>query len=239
MSELARKRCIRELVGIAVNTSSLESEEGHERAVERIAALGAAALAVRLGADVQGVPIAGARALVYGTELDPRDVLAGELVPVLWHIRYGRQFDLVPQAVHLFALWIAHRPAFTEYAGDEHAGLRRLFSERAMHEWLSDRCVSCGGSGKHQRSPTGRWIRPSGSMQRNATYRPCDACNGTRRSPVRHPERVKALGLTRAQYDDGRWPQRFTAALGWLNEFLPQRIVRSLTTQLERRKRRI
>ena len=231
------KPCLRELVGSAVNSSRLTLEEWPERALDRVAALGAASLAVHLGADVQGVPIAGARALVYGAELDPRDVLAGELIPVLWHIRYGAQFGMVPTAINLFADWIAYRPAFSEYVGEEHSGIRRRFAERVVHEWLSDRCVSCGGSGKHQRSQTGSWLRPTGTMQRNATFRPCDACHGSRRSPVRHPERMKALELTRDQYEQQRWPQRFNAAMTWLSEMLPTRIVRALTEQLERRKR--
>jgi hypothetical protein len=41
-----KKPDIRELVGIAVNTSVLTMKEGQERALDRIAALGAAGLAV-------------------------------------------------------------------------------------------------------------------------------------------------------------------------------------------------
>jgi hypothetical protein len=54
MSAVDRKPDIRELVGIAVNTSALDSSELHERAVDRVAALGAAALEVSLGADLAG-----------------------------------------------------------------------------------------------------------------------------------------------------------------------------------------
>lgn len=237
MTVQARRRCIRELIGIAVNTGSLKGEENQERAVERVAALGASSLEISLGVDIERVPIAGARSLVYGTARDPRDVLAGELIPALWHIRYGGQYDLVPQAVGLFARWIAYRPAFSAQAGEEHLALRYAFAGRAVHEWLSDRCASCGGSRKQQRSPTGRWIKPLGSMQRNATFRPCTACSGSGRAPVRHPERMKALGLVREHYEEQRWPQRFNAAMTWLSEMLPSRIVRSLTGQLERRKK--
>jgi hypothetical protein len=49
---------------------------------------------------------------------------------------------------------------------------------------------------------------------------------------------MKALGLTREQYDAGRWDQRFSAGLTWLNELLPRRLNRPLTAELERRKRR-
>lgn len=236
MSALARKPCIRELIGTAVNASRLEVRAGHESPLERIAALGAAGLAVRYGADIEDVPIAAAKPLVYGTEPDPRDVLAGDLVPMLFHIRYGDQHGMVPKAIELFARWIAYRPAFAQYQGEAQR-LLGSFAERVLHEWLSDRCTSCGGSGKHQRSQSGKWLKPWGSMQRNATFRPCGACNGSRRATVRHPERMRALGLTREQYEEQRWPQRFNAALWWLGKLLPQRIIRALTAELERRKR--
>lgn len=236
MGEPTRKPDIRELVGVAVNTSALTLKAGHELALDRVAAVGAAALAVQLGADREDVPICAARPLVYGVALDPRDVLASELIPMLWHIRYGAQFDLVPKAVALFAEWIAYRPAFAEH---QDVGLRRSFAVRVMHEWLSDRCTACAGSKRQQRSRSGAWIRPLGSMQRNATFRPCTACCGSGRAPVRHPERMKTLGLTRAEYDAQHWAQRFTAALGWLNQMLPSRLVRVLTAELERRKRRV
>jgi hypothetical protein len=48
---------------------------------------------------------------------------------------------------------------------------------------------------------------------------------------------MKALGLTREQYDAGRWDQRFSASRTWLNQLLPNRVARVLTAELERRKR--
>jgi hypothetical protein len=45
-----------ELVGIAVNASSLDSQPGRERALDRVAGLGMASLAVRLGADIEDCP---------------------------------------------------------------------------------------------------------------------------------------------------------------------------------------
>lgn len=239
MSELARKPDLLEQIGIAVNTSALTfAQDGHERALDRVAALGAASLAVHLGADLENVPIAGARSIVYGDALDPRDVIAGRLVPMLLHIRYGGQLGAIPAAVDLFADWIAYRALFSQWAAEEQRPVRVAFSARSIHEWLSDMCTSCGGSGKHERTQGGQWVRPRGSMQRNATFRACDACNGSRRAPVRHSERVKAMGITRQQYDDERWAQRFNSSLQWLNQLLPNRITRSLTAELERRKRR-
>lgn len=238
MSETGKRPELRELLGVAVNSSTLSMRADSETPLTQVAALGAAALAVQVGADVQGVPIAGSRALVYGEELDPRDVLVAELAPVLCHIRYGAQYDLLPKAIELFAKWIAYRRIFSEYAGPEHHELRTAFATRVMHEWLSDKCTYCGGSRKQERSRSGQWIRPRGSMQRNATFRPCDACMGSGRAAVRPPERMKMLGLTREQYEQQRWPQRFNAVISWLELMLPSRIVRSLTLQLERRKKR-
>jgi hypothetical protein len=108
----AAKPDIRELVGIAVNTSALTSKEGHETALDRVAALGAAQLAVSTGADIENVSIAGTRHVVYGAELDVRDVQAAELGGLLWHIRYGGQHGLIPRAVTLYARWLRARRSF-------------------------------------------------------------------------------------------------------------------------------
>jgi len=228
---------LREQFGRSVNASALTIDTRAERSLDRVAAMGAAALAVRYGADLEGVPVCAAKPLLNRTPVDPRDDLASELVPILWHIRYGGQHGQVPHAIRLFAEWIQHRHQFTAYQGHQHHALRVAFSARAMHEWLSDRCPACMGSRKQQRSRTGNWIRPTGSMQRNATFRPCDACQGSGRAPIRHPERTHALGLDRAVYDAQGWPQRFTVALTWLNHLLPGRVVKALTVQLERSKK--
>lgn len=244
------KRSVQEQVGVAVNASSLVMREQGESHLDRVAALGAASLAVSLGADVQGVPIAAAAAEVYRRsadmrevmldpgDVDPRDQLVGELGPYLLHIRDGGQHALLPKAVVLYARWLTHRRLFAEYAGPEHAPLMASFAALVMHEWLSDRCPVCAGSGKQQKSPSGQWIRPRGTMQRNAIFRPCSACNGTRRAAPRHPERMKQLGLTREQYDEGRWAHRFSASIIWLERLISPRILRALTQQLERRTRR-
>jgi hypothetical protein len=167
-AEPARKPDIRELIGIAVNTSVLTLKEGQERALDRVAALGAASLAVSVGADRENVTIAASRHQVYGDDLDARDVLVAELGPMLWHLRYGGQHGLIPKAVPLYARWLSGRRIF-ETVTD--TALLERFSARALHEWLSDRCMACGGSGKLERTRSGSWIRPRGSMQRNAVFR--------------------------------------------------------------------
>lgn len=238
MGEPARKPDIRELVGVAVNTSALTLKVGHEGATLRIAAVGAAALAISTGADRDDVPVSGSRPAVYGKALDQRDVIAGELAPMLWHIRYGGQHGLVPKAIALYARWLQQRRSFEGLTDDKGRALLQLFAGRVLHEWLSDRCLACGGSGKLERTRSGSWIRPRGSMQRNATFRACTTCNGSRRAAISHTARVQWLGMTMSVYESERWAQRFTAALVWLNQFHANRLVRPLTAELERRKRR-
>jgi len=240
MSEAGKKPDLREQLGIAMNSSTLALQRSNqETPLTRIAAMGAAALAVKLGADVQNVPIAGTKAMVYGKPLDERDVIVAELAPTLWHIRYGGQVNAVPRAIELFTQWLGTKRIFDEYTKPGQEALLGAFTARVMHEWLSDKCTHCGGSRKQERSKTGQWIKPRGSMQRNATYRPCTACSGSGRSAIRHPERTKVLGLTREQYELQHWPHRFAAALIWLEELLPSRITRALTAQLERRTKRL
>lgn len=241
---------IRELVGVAVNTSGLALKEGQEGALDRVAALGAAAMEIASGGDLQGLPVAAMQPEVYRRSMsmadlmldpgtsDARDVLAAELGPLLWHIRYGGQHENLPRAARLYTTWLRTRRLFAELADQAHAEQLERFTARVLHEWLSDRCAPCGGSGKLERSKTGSWIRPRGSMQRNATFRVCPACNGTRRAMPSHAERARWLGLAFADYEKNRWQQRFSAALIWLKQFHSGRVHRPLTLQLERRKRR-
>jgi hypothetical protein len=240
-----------ELVGMACNASTLRMREGHEGALDRIAALGAAAAEIAIGADLAGLPLAAAQADVYRASapmadllLDPgtpdeRDRLAAELGQNVMHIRYGGQDSLLPSAIRTFARWLAHRRLFAELAAGEHQDRLTRFSARVLHEWLSDVCIACGGSGKHERTRGGSWVRPRGSMQRNATFRPCTACQGSGRASPSHGERARWLGLTNEIYDAERWPQRFNAALHWLKLMIVGRMKRPLTNQLERRRKRI
>lgn len=240
---------IRELIGSAVNSSRLVIEARREGPLERVAALGAAALEIAAGADRQNLTIAAMQPEVYSRSmskaalmihvggLDDRDVIASELGPVLWHVRDGKQEDRVPQAVQLFVLWLRTRPLLAELCTPENSERLKQFATRVMHEWLSDVCPACGGSGKMERSKTGSWIRPRGAMQRNAVFRVCTACNGTRRAAPSHGSRARCIGLTPVEYDDQRWAQRFNAAAIWLGQ-ISQRVRRPLTAQLERRRRR-
>ncbi len=109
------------------------------------------------------------------------------------------------------------------------------FATQALHEWLSDRCQACGGTGKLERTRGGAWVRPRGAMQRNAVFRVCTACDGSRREPPRHAERRRRLGLTATVYEEQAWPAHFRAALDWLSHSLAPRVRRPLARELERR----
>jgi hypothetical protein len=228
---------IREQVGVAVNASRLEIAVGSERALDRVAALGAAALAVSYGADLERLPVAACRQRVYGAPADVRDQLAAELGQLLWHIRYGAQHGNIFQAVRLYARWLKHRRMFEAFTEEAHTLVLERFAARVLHEWLSDRCIACGGSGKKERSRNGQWIKPRGSMQRDATFRPCDACHGSGRARPSHSERARWLEIPYRWYESERWPQRFNTALTWLRFQITHRMKRPLTAQLERRTR--
>jgi hypothetical protein len=232
MGEVARKPDLREQVGVSVNASSLQSRS-YETPLDRVAAVGAAALDLQLGATAKGAPIAAVRDNI----VSPQDRIAAELITELWHIRYGAQFDLVPQAVTHFAQWMLYRGRFDSLEPEARAAMLPKLAARALHEWLSDRCPACGGSGKEERTREGRIVRPRGSMQRNATFIICRSCQGTRRRSACHIERARCLGITREDYDAGRWGATVNAAIAWLTKLLANRLNRPLTVQLERRKK--
>ncbi len=227
---MGSKPDLREQLGTAVNSSTLKLN-GHEGPLERIAALGMAILAVQLGADREGQPVAGSRALVHGRAPDRQNVVAGELAGLIWHIKYGRQETLVPRAIALFAEYMTWRSRLAQVE----PRFLAPFATQALHEWLSERCQACGGSGKLERTRSGAWVRPRGAMQRNAVFRECTACNGSRRAPPPHAERRRRLGLTAEQYEEQGWARHFNAALAWLSFSLAPLIRRPLARELERR----
>lgn len=237
---------IREQLGVSFSASTLRmngSEPGSETHLQRIAALGAAALHVAHGADLRGEPIA---TVINAPrhEPNPQDVLNAELGRELYHIRHGGQHERLGQAVELFSQWLVFRARIQvalskrDLTPSEWPLFLRQFSQRTLHEWLSDRCIACGGTGKLERSPTGAWIKPRGAMQRNATFRVCTTCEGSRRQPASHGDRARSVGLTPAQYDAERWDVHFGAALIWLTKLIERRLKKPLTVQLERSTKR-
>jgi len=234
-----RKPDIREQVGIAVNSSSLVMRVRSEGDLDRVAGLGAATLCVQLGADRRygGSIVEAAAGAASNPVTMARDRLAGELGSLLWHVRYGRQHEHLQDAVDLFAEWMMTRPQFAQI--DPEAARRLmldLFAQMAIHEWLSDRCVACGGSGKLERTRGGALIRPRGSMQRNARFAPCHGCGGNGKARPNHKARARAFGIPKQWYFEQRWPARFLMAFTWLTQ-IGGRLSHPLTMQLERRKK--
>ncbi len=244
------RRTIQEQVGVSVNSSSLRMESrepGAETALQRVAALGMAVLHIQHGADRggprgRGRPVSEVLAAQDHVPL-AHDVLAGELGSDLTHIRDGRQFELLPQAVSRFAGWCTYRRQFLDVARfpdrERLAQLLPKFAGRTIHEWLSDRCVACGGSGKLERVDGGAWVRPRGNMQRNAYFQTCTSCHGSRRAMPSHTARRVALGIEIKAYEREAWSQHFNAGLTWLTNLIYRRLHRPLTVQLERSKKRI
>lgn len=232
---------IAELYGRAANASNLKLESrspGGETALLRVAAMGAAVLHVQHGADRRREAVA--MVLADRTHnLEGEDVIAGELAQSLWHIRYAGQHEEVPLAIALYAAWLPYRSRFSALAD----GLVILpkFSERVLHEWLSDRCEKCKGCGIEERSKTGQWVAPArlGYLPRNVARRACSLCQGSRR-PIPSPvARRKALGITMERYDSEHWHAKFAAAVPWLTKLIARRLNRPLTVQLERSKKRV
>lgn len=260
------KADIREQYGSSVNSNQLTSRaDAYEMPVDRLAAMGGAVLAVASGAARQGLPVAAVQADVVqrarghasamAAILDPgeqeiarQERLAAEAGSLLWHLIYGGQHDLlgtyvcVPTGAVLllpgkapiaFSAWLRHRPRLADATDTEVATL----AMRVLTERINERCQACGGSGKQERTPFGNWVRPLGRQARNANFRTCEHCSGSRRMHPAHPERARLLGLTREKYDAARWGARFNAAHVWV-EVLARKLRRPLTGQLERRKRR-
>jgi hypothetical protein len=152
-----------------------------------------------------------------------------------------RSLPSAPQAIVLYADWLVQRRLFADLA--ERRMLLERFSARVLHEWLSDRCVICGGSGQLEITSTGALVRARGRGQRNARFTACrtksgTGCHGTGRAFPSHTARARWLELTHVEYDEQRWGQRFNAAITWLEHRIAGRLRRPLTRQLERRTKR-
>jgi hypothetical protein len=234
VGEPARKPDLREQIGVALNASTMVMREGVETSLDRVAALGAAGLAVQLGADRRDLPIAACRDQPANEE----NIIAAELASVLWHIRYGGQINAVPQAIILFATWLSARGRYSKIDPLKRIVLMPKLAACALHEWLSDRCVACCGSGKQERTNTGSWVKPRGSMQRNAVFRVCRVCHGSARRLHGDRERARSLGLSNEAYAAERWDAAVRGAVAHLARILTSRLRSPLTAELERRKRR-
>lgn len=239
MSVKAERRTIEEQIGRAVNSNSLRTDGRSpemETSLLQVAALGAAGLHVHHGANRGGQALAEIVAQP-GHAPDPQDVLAADLASELWHIRYGRQNFRIPRAARLFCDWLAYRGRFNGIAPNERPRLLYNLATIALHEWLSDRCTRCGGTGRLEVTGDGTLVRGRGLQSRNAVFRGCPVtggCGGTGRSSPSHTARRVALGITRERYDAERWDAHCKAALSWLGMRISPLLRRPLTAQLER-----
>lgn len=231
MAVAALRPSVLEQVGVSCNATTLKASEGRETDVDRVAALGAASLVVQLGADRDECSIFGSFKLA--ADRDERDRISGELGALLIRIKVGQQHALIPQAVHLLRQYMALMQMFAEYDQLTRSLLIEPFAPHVLHEWLTDRCTRCGGTGLLERQGA-NLVRGRGSMQRNAVFHACDTCHGKKRMPANHVERARALGIPKRWYYDIGWPSRFSAARSWLDQ-VARRIQRPLTQELGRR----
>lgn len=207
---------IRELLGRDFSSSNLRLEARSPNATTplmRIAALGAATMRVQYRATHDGADVR----QLSSRPRDERATLAGNLAQLLWHLRYGGQYGLLQETISHVAASCAMRARFAYLTEDDRLALLPKLAAVALDEWLSDRCTVCRGCGKQERSRTGRWIRPRGSMQRNATFRPCNACHGSGRAMASQTVRRQRLGLDLERYNAERWDRHVDVAIVMLD----------------------
>lgn len=190
-----------ELYGIAINAAVLELDPGRESALDRVCEMGYARIAM---AFVEG-----------------EGRVAGELAPWLWRAGYGRdRGTALVQACVKFREWLVLKPYFAEIDRAD-PGVIQRFAECTVEEWLSHRCVACGGGGWQEVSPTGKRVRPSGRA-RNAPKAICLSCRGSGKPKPAPKLRMRVLGgggrkIPGAEYF-GFWHHQFRLALTWLRE---------------------
>lgn len=232
------RRTLKEQVGRSLNASVLRTDgrsPDAETPLLQVAAFGAVQMHIAYGVDRKS----SAFPVPQDQALDPREKLASDLISVLWHIRYAGHAHQIAACIRLFAQWMAFKARFSKLE-DRDVLLPRL-AARALHEWLSDRCPRCGGTGRLELTKEGNLMRGSGRMARNARFTQCGGklgCGGTGRPMPSQTARRLVLQLDLARYDGERWDTHFQAALNWLNTHLSDRANKPLTHQLERGKRR-
>lgn len=230
-----------ELIARATVARSLGGDAGDplsETDADRVAALGAAGLAIAIGADRERAPIAAASTLLSGRPAQLSDALAAEIGPLLWRVRYAGAHALIPRLAELISQWIATLRSFRDISSAQHSELRLRVARRLIDEDLRGRCRRCEGSGKLERARDGKWIKPRGAWQRNATFRLCPACSGSGKLPPRHAERCALLGISRADYERGGWARRFNLLRHLLDTAACARLARACAVQLERPRNR-
>lgn len=218
---------IQEQVGAAVNASVLTFKEGHERPIDRIAALGGAARTIALNRDSEQMP-------------NPvqTDRLASRLAPLLWRLKFGGDAtrETAIDAVHCFSGWMGHQRYWRNDRGNVTAQQLQLFAARVICEWLSDKCIACGGTGLQELLRNGMTRRPRRFGDPGVRHVRCRACHGSRAACVHANARAQALEISFADYK-AHWPRRFDLASSWLRG-IANRLKKPLQSELERGKNR-
>jgi hypothetical protein len=133
------KRELREIVGVALGATHLESTEGEEHAIERIGALGMSA---------------------YGRRDDKLEItLDGELGELLQRWKYGGDASVRGQAAVLLAALIQQRPRLRRrwFAFPGESLMR--FVVRVLEEWIDEPCRHCNGVGRSGVSADGQEVK--------------------------------------------------------------------------------
>lgn len=227
--DLAEQYCI------AVQSSALVEAVNAERALDRLGAMGAAALRISVGDQDARIPVVAAVAVDRGTD---EHRLAADLCRTLWrlHASTGTRTSSHTEAVQLFARWMTARPRLASIAPHEgYAERLEPFAARVIHEWLHLRCGRCGGSGRLQLTQHGPVsARQAPAAARNTRFIRCAVCEGSGRALMRPAEQAAALGLPVSIFDAAGWVGHFRAARAWLARLLT-RPRKHLRAELERR----
>jgi hypothetical protein len=174
---------LREMVGVAVTAC-----HGTESALSRVAALGAATLALPDGPLLEPAPASWHK--------DRR--LSG----VLWRIR-GRDRPARREAAILLARRLRRHHLFKNFCAADEMLLN--FSWVVVIEWEHDRCSACGGT---------MLVNPDPDATARNVHRTkrCEVCQRhPGRAKIDHAARASALKVSREVYDK-HWAHRFDRA---------------------------
>lgn len=217
---------------VAVQASGLTLEENTERALDRLGAMGAAALALELGDQ-------DARLTIGAAQLKPRPTemhhLAAALCPMLWRIQGAPQPSdaVIATAAQLFARWMSLQGRMADDApGLAYSDRLLPFAIRLLREWRFNRCGRCGGSGQLQLTAAGP-VRTLGTNARNGRFVQCKVCHGQGSALMDRVEQAGALGLNVKVFDDAGWTRRFRVGRVWISRLL-RRPNAHLRRELER-----
>jgi len=191
-----------ERYGVAVNASVLELEHERETALDRVCEMGYARIEMaKADGDAQRI--------------------AGELAPLLWRAAYGRdRGNALTMACASFAAWLKLKPYYAEIDLID-PGLVHRFAQAVIQEWLSLRCIGCGGGGWEEVTATGKRVCPTGRV-RNAPKAICQHCRGSGKPKANPKLRMRVLGRGRDKIVDGEygkfWYRQFFLADLWLKK---------------------